>query len=249
MSLLSPSIIQGVNLFQGLDTKALTSILDKAHQQTVARQAFYFHKDEPASILYVLVQGRVKLIQTTPEGHQVVLRIAVPGKMFGGIAAFSNTVYPASAQAMTNSKSLCWNGETMAHLLKQYPSIALNALNHLATQLQEVQDRYRELATEQVEQRIARALVRLVRQSGRKTKEGIYIDMPLSRQDLAEMTGTTLFTVSRILSSWEHQSLVKTGRQKITITAPHALISLAEDLPKISDHNTPPQSQPTSGLS
>ncbi len=231
--------IKEVGLFQNLDTQTLKTILEKAQQRSVSRHAFYFHQEEPAVSLYVLIQGRVKLIQTTPEGHQVVLRIAVPGKMFGGIAAFGKTAYPASAQAITDSTSLYWDGKTMAHLMEQYPSIASHALNHLATQLQEVQDRYRELATERVEQRVARTLIRLVRQSGRKTNEGVLIDIPLSRQDLAEMTGTTLFTVSRILSGWEQKNLVKTGREKVIITSPHALVSLAEDLPDIPTDDTP----------
>lgn len=223
-------LIRKVDLFRGLDTEALVSILGKAQQQSISRNAFYFHEGNAATSIYVLIQGRIKIIQTTPEGHQVVLRIVVPGRMFAGIAAFGSTVYPASAQAITDSKSLCWDGKTIAQIMEQYPSVALNALKHLSGRLQEVQDRYRELATERVEQRVARALIRLVRQSGRKTKEGVLIDMPLSRQDLAEMTGTTLFTVSRILSGWEQKAIVITGRKQVTIASPHTLVSIAEDL-------------------
>jgi len=74
--------------------------------QSVSPDAFYFHEGDAAASLYVLIQGRVKIIQTTPEGHQVVLRVIVPGRMFGGIAAFEDTVYPVSAQAITSSKSV-----------------------------------------------------------------------------------------------------------------------------------------------
>ncbi|MDA0710910.1 MAG: Crp/Fnr family transcriptional regulator [bacterium] len=231
MNNLSTDQIKDIPLFQELDTQSLGSILEYAQQRSVSRHAFYFHEGEITTSLYVLIQGRVKLIQTTPEGHQVVLRIAVPGQMFGG--AFGALTYPISAQAISDSISLSWDGKTMAQLIKRYPSVALNALKHMAIQVQEVQDRYRELVTERVEQRVARALVRLVRQSGRKTEAGILIDIPLSRQDLAEMTGTTLFSVSRILSAWEQQGLVKTGREKVIITAPHTLVSLAEDLPNM----------------
>jgi CRP/FNR family transcriptional regulator, nitrogen oxide reductase regulator len=83
-------------------------------------------------------------------------------------------------------------------------------------------------STEQVQQRVAHALLRLVKQSGKKTDEGILIDFPLSRQDIAEMTGTTLHTVSRILTAWEEQGLVKSGRQRVTVIEPHRLLSLAE---------------------
>jgi CRP-like cAMP-binding protein len=86
-----------------------------------------------------------------------------------------------------------------------------------------------EMASEQVEQRIARAILRLVQQSGRRTAEGIEIDFPITRQDIAEMTGSTLHTVSRLLSSWEAQGLVRGGRQKVVVTDPHGLMLLAEN--------------------
>lgn len=84
------------------------------------------------------------------------------------------------------------------------------------------------MATEQVDQRVAHALLKLVKQTGKKTVEGILIDFPISRQDIAEMTGTTLHTVSRLLSAWEDQGLVKSGRQKVTVVEPHRLLLIAE---------------------
>lgn len=84
------------------------------------------------------------------------------------------------------------------------------------------------MATEQVDQRVAHALLKLVKQTGKKTVEGILIDFAISRQDIAEMTGTTLHTVSRLLSAWEDQGLVKSGRQKVTVVEPHRLLLIAE---------------------
>ena len=71
--------------------------------------------------------------------------------------------------------------------------------------------------------------MRLAKQAGRKTDEGIEIDFPISRQEIAEMTGTTLHTVSRTLSSWENQGLVRSGRQKVIVTDPHGLLLVAEN--------------------
>jgi CRP/FNR family transcriptional regulator, nitrogen oxide reductase regulator len=96
--------------------------------------------------------------------------------------------------------------------------------------LQELQNRYRELATERVEQRVARAILRLVRQSGKEVEDGVQIEFPLSRQDIAEMTGTTLHTVSRLLSSWEQIGLLDGGRMRIVLRKPRALLAIAEDL-------------------
>jgi CRP-like cAMP-binding protein len=119
----------------------------------------------------------------------------------------------------------------MLGLMMRYPELAINALRVMAKRVQEFQDRYRELATERVERRIARALTRLARQAGRRTDEGVLIDLTLTRQDVAEMTGTTRFTISRTLAEWEQQGIVSVGRERIIITQPHALVTIAEDLP------------------
>lgn len=115
--------------------------------------------------------------------------------------------------------------------MERYPLIALNGMRFLAGRLAEFQDRYRELATQRVERRVAHALVRLMRQIGRKTAGGVLIDLSLSRQDIAEMTGTTLFTASRILSGWESQGLVQTDRARILVHRPEQIEAIAEEMP------------------
>ncbi|MHC2821873.1 CRP-like cAMP-binding protein [Bradyrhizobium huanghuaihaiense] len=97
--------------------------------------------------------------------------------------------------------------------------------------MQESHTRILEMSTQQVEQRIAHALLRLAKQSGKKLDQGIEIDFPISRQDIAQMTGTTLHTVSRILSGWESQGLVESGRQRIILREPHKIVVLAERTP------------------
>jgi CRP-like cAMP-binding protein len=87
------------------------------------------------------------------------------------------------------------------------------------------------MSTQQVERRVAHALLRLAKQAGRKVDDGIEIDFPISRQDIAEMTGTTLHTVSRTLSAWEQQGLIESGRQRIVLRDPHRLFGLAEETP------------------
>lgn len=223
------------DLFKSLAPPAITAVVQAAHRRSVQQDAFLFHQGDPAGALYVLIQGRVRVLQVTPEGQQVIVRIISPGEMCGGIAALGDAVYPASAQALEASVALAWDGDSMARLMEEHPRIALNALRLLAGRYQEMQDRYRELATERVERRVARALLRLLRQTGRRVEEGVLIDFPLSREDLAELTGTTLYTVSRILSAWEKQGLVETGRQRILIRTPHQLVVIAEDL--ASDHS------------
>lgn len=223
--------IKQLKLFQELGLSDLETIVRAAHHRRVKKGLFFFHQGDAATAFYVLTHGQARLTQLTPEGHQVLVRFASSGNGFGIIAALDYAVYPLSAQAVQACQALAWDGSTLVLLMERYPRLALNALQFLASQFNELQDRYRELSTERVERRVARALLRLTRDSGRRVKDGVLIDLPLSRQDLGEMTGTTLFTVSRILTRWTHQGIIKASRERVFIRSPHDLVTIAEDLP------------------
>ena len=220
-----------VPLFEGVASDVLERIVGLAHTKRLESGAFFFNEDDPAEEFFVLMSGRVKLTQLTPEGHQIVLRMVGPGDAFGGVGAVGDPTYPVSAEAVERSAALAWSSSTMRQLLETERTIALNALHVVSGRLHDLQRRYRQFMTERVERRVARALLRLVRDAGRRVEGGIEISFPVSRQDIAEMTGTTLYTVSRLLSAWEAQGIVKGGRQRIVLTKPHALVSIAEDLP------------------
>jgi CRP/FNR family transcriptional regulator, nitrogen oxide reductase regulator len=113
----------------------------------------------------------------------------------------------------------------------RFPALAANTLQAVGGRLQETQTRIVEISTQQVEQRIAHALLRLAKQSGRKLDHGVEIDFPITRQDIGQMTGTTLHTVSRILSGWEQAGLIESGRQRIVLREPHKIFVLAEQTP------------------
>jgi CRP-like cAMP-binding protein len=150
-------------------------------------------------------------------------------------------VYPVTAQVAEDSTAACWSKEDFLRLVASFAKLALNAMEMMASRIQEFQDRFRELATERVERRLARTLLRLASQAGRKTEQGVLIDLPLTRQDLAEMTGTTQYTVSRILSQWETQKLVISGRERVVISFPHGLVQIAEDLPPRPEDGSVPE--------
>lgn len=229
--------LQRSPLLHDLNAAQVRAVIGAARPRQLVRDGFLFQQGDPASALYLLLAGRLRILQVTPDGQRVLLRVINPGEVCGGIALLEDAAYPASAQAMEDATVLGWEVESMVRLMEQFPRLALNALHLLAGRLQTLQDSYRELATERVERRVARALLRLVRQTGRRVEGGVLIDFPLSREDLAEMTGTTLFTVSRILSAWERQGLIESGRQRILVRFPHGLVAIAEDLaPSVSPH-------------
>ena len=219
-------------LFKDASPVELEAALEVARPRHVKRGEFFFHEGEPAEAFYVIVKGRVRLSQLTPEGHQVIIHFMGPGDGMGIIVALSNTIYPLSAEVVADCEALRWDYDSTIRLMERHPRLGLNGLRLVAGRFHELQKRYRELATERVERRIARALLRLARQTGRRIESGVFLDLPLSRRDLAEITGTTLYTVSRSLSGWVQQGLIQAGRERIVIRDPHGLVIIAEDLPK-----------------
>ena len=220
-----------VPLFRDVAPEILTPIIALAHLKPLHSAEFFFNEGDTAEEFFVLTSGRVKLTQLTPEGHQVVLGHIGPGDAFGGVGAFGGPAYSVSAQAVEPSVALAWTSATMRRVLQTHPGVAFNAVGFVADRLHDLQRRYRQLMTERVERRVARALLRLVRDAGRRVDTGVEIGFPVSRQDIAEMTGTTLYTVSRLMSSWEERAILSGGRQHIVLLKAHALVAIAEDLP------------------
>jgi CRP/FNR family transcriptional regulator, nitrogen oxide reductase regulator len=223
--------LKKIPFFAKLGETEWQAVLEAGRVQVVEADAFLFYQDDPAENVYVVVDGRIKLTQLSPEGQQVIMRVATDWMMIAIIGIVKGTVYPVSAEAAETSRVLVWSQTAMLELAERFPVLALNALKLMAQQVREFQDRYRELATERVERRLARTIIRLAAQTGKKTDEGVLLDLPLTRQDLAEMTGTTLYTVSRILTQWEEKGLILSRRERVVIRFPHGLVQIAEDLP------------------
>jgi CRP-like cAMP-binding protein len=204
------------------------SILALATSLHYAASVPVFEQGQPAGHFYVLLSGRLRVTQVDPDGQQTVVRMVNPGDLFGIARALQRKDYPGTATAVTDSVALQWPMETWDRLTEQHPRLSINAMQVMGQRLQEAQTRVREFSTEEAERRIAHAVLRLANQAGKKEADGIRIDFPISKQDIAEMTGTTLHTVSRILSAWERAGLVKGGRQKLLIREPHHLLLIGE---------------------
>ena len=231
MAAVDRSLVENLPLFAGVDAAALDAILSEARCVRHPKNTAVVQQGEPATSFFVLLHGHVRATKATPAGDQIVVRYVSPGETFGVATAIGLDRYPATATAVDDSVVLSWPSSTWPRLVAQYPSLATNTLQMVGIRLQEAQTRMAEMSTEQVERRIAHALLRLANQAGRKVEGGIKIDFPISRQDIAEMTGTTLHTVSRTLSLWEQQGMVASARQSVVLTDPHRLFALAEQVP------------------
>ncbi len=219
-------------LFNELGVDGLTAVSQSAKIRKANVGEFFFHEGEPAETFFVVRSGMVRLLQTTADGKQVIMHICGPGDGIAVVAALNDRVTPVSAEAVKTASVYAWDKATIKRLMNTYPVIAINGMEMMANRFHQMQDRYRELATERVEQRVARILLCLADQGGIETSTGIRIDMPLTRQDIAQMTGMTLYTVSRILSKWEQVGLVKTGRGVVEISSPQKMERIAEQSKK-----------------
>jgi CRP-like cAMP-binding protein len=224
-------IVRKSSLFKDVNDAVLRQALDAGILRSVEEGGFFFLQGDPAKHAYVLVSGRVKMVQITPSGQQITLRMMTPGQTYGGIAMLNpDAGYPATAQAVENSTAMAWDTERLRHLAENAPAISVNTMQLMHGYILELQERQKALLTERVEQRIARILLKLAAESGKKTEEGMLIDMRLTRQDVAEMSGTTLYTVSRTLAEWERAGILKIGRERVILREPHGLVRIADDL-------------------
>jgi CRP-like cAMP-binding protein len=217
-------------VFRRASEPDLQDILRISAFRQVEEGEYFFFQGDPSEHSYVLVQGQIKLLQSNALGQVVNLRSVYPWQLFGALGAVRDTAeYPASAQALEDSAALAIPSAHLKGLLRRSPELSMDMMQLMTSYIMEMQSRYRELATERVEQRICRAMLRLAAQSGQRVEDGI--DLSLSREDLAQMTGTTLHTVSRVLAEWHRKGLVEAGREHVRLLRPHDLVRMADGLP------------------
>jgi CRP-like cAMP-binding protein len=226
----SSNDLRQVNVFAAATDDDLDKIAQNSFVRSIEEGEFFFFQGDPAQYVYVLTSGQVKLLQSNPSGKQVNIRTIQPWEMFAALGAVSkDATYPASAQAIQDSIALLTKSEFLNEMMQTRPYLAIGLTRLMTSLIQGIQARYRELATERVEQRIARTLLRLASQIGERIERGpTMVELSFTRQDLAEMAGTTLFTVSRTLSDWEKLGFIEAGRERIRIKNPHELVRIAE---------------------
>ena len=233
-----PAAFKQAELFSDLEDDELRQVVGYFKSASFGPNETIFLENELANAFHLVAKGKVKVVQTSIEGLEVILHIFEPGGIVGALPTAGQETYPASAITLEEVETFFITHEDFNHLLIQHPTVTRHLLKFAARMLQIAHRRIRELATERVERRIARTLVRLTRQLGHEHDDDdtLVIDAPLSRQDLAELSGTTLYTVSRTLKAWERAGLLHSERKLLKILRPHKLITIAEDLPEKNPH-------------
>jgi len=227
---INPTDLRRVSVFRDATDEDLKLFAQKAIFRSIEEGEFFFFQDDPANYFYILVSGRAKLTQTNQAGQQVNLRTLTEWDLFGALGAVrENATYPATAQALEPSTALAIESDFLKQMMQTRPNLNLNLMHLMTGYIMEMQERYRELATERVERRIALTVLRLAGQIGKRLEgDEMLIELHLSRQDVAEASGTTIFTVSRVLADWERRGLVEAGRERVVIRDPHGLVQISE---------------------
>ncbi len=209
------ALISASDLLKGLTPEECEVFIDAGQLRHVASNIYLFHQKDPAAIGYFLLEGRVRLAQLTPSGKQVIVDIISPERYFGFFVASANMTYPVSGEVIEDSTIYFWEAETIRELVLRFPRVALNSMELIAKRFTRLQDRMLKLSTERVEQRVAYALLDVSQFMGKEVEGGTMIDLVLSHRDLAEMAGTNIYSVSRVLRKWEDDDIVSIGRQRI----------------------------------
>lgn len=187
------------------------------------RDDYVFFEGDRPEWLYIVKEGKVKLVKHSDTGKDVILQVYTPGEMFGETYLFDNKPYPVSAQAMEPTVILKLGRQDFMKFFGHHPFIATEMIMQLGRQLQEAHATIKSLAVDRVEQRIATILLKLADKLGIAEEEGILLNISLTRQDLADMAGTTVETTIRVMSRFNKSKIIKSFQGKILILKPEIL--------------------------
>lgn len=211
-------ILQRVPFFAMLPSEAIEQINARFRDQGFAEEEPIFYAGDSAARLYVVASGKVKLMRHTLTGQDVLLEILAEGDFFGSLFMLGDDTYPDTAVAQTTVCALGIDAEDFRAIMTQNPAVALAVLDITAARLREAHEAIRQISAYSTEQRIAYTLLKLAEKLGEQQDVGLLIQMPLSREDIAGMVGSTPETASRILSAFQKEGLIETGRQWVAIT-------------------------------
>lgn len=211
-------------LFEGLPDDDVRLMLRHAVVRDYPTQSWLYRQGEPATELFLLQAGLVRLSQLTPEGEDVLERFVTPGGMVGYYSLSLGVLNVVSAQVIRPSRLVKWDQKTAIHLLQTIPRAALNLFNMAIHDIAFFYDRTRRLVSDSVERRVQWALAEMTRTIGVRTPQDSVIALDIGHHELSELAGTSIFTVSRELNNLERQGVLKTGRKHILVLQPSKLL-------------------------
>ncbi len=218
-------IIKSSSIFYSLNDDELTELAGLAVARSLTSNEFVFWEGDASEWLYIVVEGKVKVIKYSSLGKEFIIAFFGPGEMFGEVAVFEDRPYPASAQAVTKAKIAGIKKEDFISFLTTHPQVALRIISVLGGRLRDAQSRLRDLAGERVEQRLASVLLMLAAKLGS--------NLPFTRQEIADMAGTTTETTIRVMSTLKDRRIIRSVRGEVIILNEQKLRLLSEGPPQV----------------
>jgi len=212
-------------IFSSLNDDELGELANLASERSFMSNEFIFWDGDTPDWFYIVAEGKVKVLKHSSLGREFIIAFFGPGEMFGEVAVFENKPYPASAQAVAQTRVVGIKREDFLSFLANRPQVALRIINVLGGRLRDAQSRLRDLAGERVEQRLASVLLMLSAKLG--------LILPFTRQDIAEMVGTTTETAIRVLSHLKDRGIIRSARGKVIILNKEKLRLLSEGPPRV----------------
>jgi CRP/FNR family transcriptional regulator, nitrogen oxide reductase regulator len=207
------AVLARARYLQGLSQDELADVDRRMDVRGYDTDEPLYRAGEPASRLFVLATGTVKLLRATAEGQDVLIDVLAPGDLFGTLSTLGDPAYPDTAQALSVACALSITADDFRQVMRRHPSVALAVLDDLAHRLEQSRQRVTHMSAGTVEQRVAAALLRLVTVVGEPRDGGVLLQVPLTRADLASMAGTTTESASRAMSRLRSDRIVESGRR------------------------------------
>jgi len=220
------TVLQGFTLFSDVAPADCSVIIAAAREKRFARRQTIFSEGDPVQQVVLLLSGCVKITQLGLNGNEVILRLNGVGEVVGAFRLCAGCTHCSAAQAVQPSTALVWDSATFERLQERFPAFRRNTVRALEERLQEMEQRFREVSTEKVGSRLSSELLRLSNRLGRVTNG--HLEISLSRAELAQLTCTTLFTVSRLLCRWQTLGIVSIRREAVLVRDFAALTQLSQ---------------------
>ncbi len=216
--------VRGLPLFLEIPPEDCGQIVALSHERNYPRGKTMFFEGDAVKQVFLLTSGCVKVLQIGPHGQEVILRIIGPGECFG-VESFAKCTHGSTARTMVRTSIMVWDAKQFEAVAERFPVLRRNILHVVQRCLNQLEERYREISTQKVAPRLSGELLRLLKQVG-KESDG-HVEIAISRRDLAQLVGTTLFTVSRMLCQWEVLGIVKPRREAVVVLNVPALAQLS----------------------
>jgi len=221
------ALVRQFPVFANISPLTLREIVSAAHEKELSRRQTIFIEGDAVRQVFLLTSGCVKITQLGQTGCEVILRLSGPGELVGQIGLCAGGNHLVTARATKTSTALVWDAAVFEAISDRFPILRRNTARVLSDRLHELEERFREISTQKVAPRLSHQLMRLLNQLGRHV-DGSF-EIGLSREELAQLTGTTLYTVSRLLCQWEKLGIVSARREAVVVCNLQALTALAEE--------------------